>query len=105
MLRNLVASGASGYSTGLFAFNFCYLMLGSFALAGVPLSLDPSGRLAAAANGIMWFAYSGGVAAGGIIADRASVKSIGTFALCGCVFASGAFFYAATEARRSSAHA
>jgi MFS family permease len=97
-----MSTGLSGYAAALFAFNFCYLMLGPFALAGVPSALDPSGRLAATASGIMWLAYSGGVAVGGLIADRASVKGIGLFALYGCVLAGCAFFYAATASRRRS---
>ena len=97
-----ISAGLPGYAAGLFLFNFCYLMLGPFALAGVPSALDPSGRLAAAASGIMWLSYSAGVAAGGLIADRASVKAIGLFALCGCVLAAGAFFYAATTMRKGS---
>jgi predicted MFS family arabinose efflux permease len=92
-----ISTSLVGYAIGLFIFNFCYLMLGPFALAGVPSTLDPSGRLAAAASGFMWLAYAAGVAAGGLIADRASVNAIGTFALCGCIAAAGAFGYAASS--------
>jgi predicted MFS family arabinose efflux permease len=90
-----LSTALPGYAVGLLIFNFCYLLVGPFALAGVPSTLDPSGRLAAAANGLMWLGYSAGVAAGGIIADRASVKVIGAFALCGCVVAAGTFACAA----------
>jgi len=90
-----ISTSLPSYAVGLLIFNFCYLLVGPFALAGVPSTLDPSGRLAAAANGLMWLAYSAGVAAGGFIADRASVKVIGTFALCGCVVAAGTFALAA----------
>jgi len=86
-----ISTGLPSYAVGLLIFNFCYLLIGPFALAGVPSTLDPSGRLAAAANGLMWLAYSAGVAAGGFIADRASVKVIGAFAFCGCVVAAGTF--------------
>jgi predicted MFS family arabinose efflux permease len=90
-----ISTGLMSYTAGLLIFNFCYLLIGPFALAGVPSTLDPSGRLAAAANGLMWLAYSAGVAAGGFIADRANVKAIGAFAFCGCVVAAGTFAYAA----------
>jgi hypothetical protein len=84
-------------------FNFCYLLIGPFALAGVPSTLDPSGRLAATANGLMWLAYSAGVAAGGFIADLSSVKIIGAFAMCGCVVAAGTLAYAAGPRTRGGA--
>jgi predicted MFS family arabinose efflux permease len=90
-----LSTSLAGYTVGLLAFNFCYLMLGPFALAGVPSDLDPSGRLAAVANGTMWLAYSVGVAAGGLIAESTSVSTIGVFALCGCITAAAAFAYAA----------
>jgi MFS family permease len=90
-----MAAGLWTYAAALMIFNFCYLLIGPFALAGVPSALDPSGRLAAAANGLMWLGYSAGVAAGGFIADRTSVKFIGAFALCGCVAAACMFGYAA----------
>src|SRR5208282_6056651 len=80
-----ISTGLAGYAIGLLDLNFCYLMLGPFALVGVPSALDASGRLAAAANGLMWLAYSVGVAVGGLIADRASVREIGTWALVGCI--------------------
>ena len=90
-----ISTGLPTYAGGLMIFNFCYLLIGPFALAGVPSTLDPSGRLAATANGFMWLAYSAGVAAGGFIADLSSVKIIGAFALCGCAVAAGTFAYAA----------
>jgi MFS family permease len=86
-----ISASLTSYAAGLLIFNFCYLLVGPFALAGVPSTLDPSGRLAAAANGLMWLSYSAGVAAGGFIADRANVKIIGAFAFCGCVVAAGTF--------------
>jgi predicted MFS family arabinose efflux permease len=98
--RTTVSTGLSGYAIGLLIFNFCYLLLGPFALAGVPSTLDASGRLAAAANGLMWLAYSVGIAAGGLIADSASVRAIGTFALVGCTVAAGSFTYAARPGQR-----
>jgi predicted MFS family arabinose efflux permease len=90
-----ISTGLPTYAAGLMIFNFCYLLIGPFALAGVPSTLDPSGRLAATANGLMWLAYSAGVAAGGFIADLSSVKIIGAFAMCGCVVAAGTLAYAA----------
>lgn len=90
-----MATDLPTYAAGLMIFNFCYLLIGPFALAGIPSTLDPSGRLAATANGLMWLAYSAGVAAGGFIADLSSVKIIGAFALGGCAVAAGTFAYAA----------
>jgi predicted MFS family arabinose efflux permease len=100
-----ISTGLTSYAAGLVIFNFCYLLIGPFALAGVPSTLDPSGRLAAAANGLMWLAYSAGVAAGGFIADRASVKVIGVFAFCGCVVAAGTFACAARPRQELGTHA
>jgi MFS family permease len=98
-----ISRNLQGYTIGLLIFNFFYLLVGPFALAGVPSTLDPSGRLAAAANGLMWLAYSAGVAAGGFIADRGSVNIIGTFAFGGCAVASVAFACAAGTVDKSSA--
>lgn len=81
------STSLSGYAVGLLLFSFSDIFIGPFALAGIPSTLDPSGRLAAAANGLMWLTYSVGIAVGGFIADRASVKVIGTFGFCGCVVA------------------
>jgi predicted MFS family arabinose efflux permease len=98
--QTTVSTGLPGYAIGLLVFNFCYLLLGPFALAGVPSALDASGRLAAGANGLMWLAYSVGITAGGLIADRASVRAIGTLALVGCTVAAGAFTFAARPDHR-----
>lgn len=96
-----MATGLRTYAAGLMIFNFCYLLIGPFALAGIPSILDPSGRLAATANGLMWLAYSAGVAAGGFIADLSSVKIIGAFALGGCAVAAATFAYAANPPARN----
>lgn len=82
-----VSTSLPGYAIGLLLFSFGDVFIGPFALAGIPSSLDPSGRIAAAANGLMWLAYAAGIAVGGFIADRASVKVIGSFGFCGCVVA------------------
>ena len=80
-----------GFTLGSLTYNFCYLMLGPITVVGVPSTLDTSGRLAAAAGGLMWLAYSIGVTAGGLVADGASVKAIGTLALTACLLAAAAF--------------
>jgi predicted MFS family arabinose efflux permease len=80
-----------GYALGSLTYNFCYLMLGPFSIVGVPSTLDASGRLAAAAGGLMWLAYSIGVTAGGLIADSVSIKAIGILALAACFLAAAAF--------------
>jgi MFS family permease len=85
------ATGLVEYAIGSLTYNFCYLMLGPFTVVGVPSTLDSSGRLAAAAGGLMWLAYAVGVTAGGLIADTASIKSIGTMALTACILAATAF--------------
>jgi hypothetical protein len=49
----------------------------------------------------MWLAYSIGVTAGGLVADGASVKAIGTLALTACLLAAAAFGWV-TRRRRNS---
>jgi predicted MFS family arabinose efflux permease len=80
-----------GYALGSLIYNFFYLMLGPFSIVGVPSTLDASGRLAAAAGGLMWLSYSIGVTAGGLITENANVNAIGTLALTACLAAAAAF--------------
>ena len=60
-----------------------YLRGKTLGLLGVGSIGAETGRLAAA-GGLMWLAYSIGVTSGGIIAERVSVKGIGTLALASC---------------------
>jgi predicted MFS family arabinose efflux permease len=90
-----VATNIATYASGLFVFNFSALMLFPYATVGVPSTLDPTGRLATAATGFAWLAYSCGVTTGGLVADYASIHAIGTLALGVCIVAAVAFAYVA----------
>jgi len=57
------------------------------------LELEPSGRLAVAAGGMMWLSYSAGLTAGGIISDSVNVRAIGQFSLVSCAVAAALFSF------------
>ncbi len=75
------------YAGGLYLYNFVYLFLGPYIIAGTPSALDSSGRLAAAMGGIMFLSYSAGIGTGGFIAELISLKGIGYFAFFTCLLA------------------
>lgn len=79
------------YAGGLFLYNAAYLFLGPYIIAGTAAALDPSGRLAAAMGGIMFFSYSVGIGTGGFIAELISLAGIGILALCTCLLAAPLF--------------
>lgn len=79
------------YAGGLFLYNFAYLFIGPYIIAGIPSSLDSSGRLAATMGGIMFFSYSLGIGTGGYIAEYLSLSGIGILALCSCVISAPLF--------------
>jgi predicted MFS family arabinose efflux permease len=79
------------YAGGLFLYNAAYLFLGPYIIAGSASALDPSGRLASAMGGIMFFSYSVGIGAGGFIADIISLAGIGLLALFTCLLAAPLF--------------
>lgn len=80
------------YAGGLFLYNLAYLFLGPYTIAGISSALDPSGRLAAAVGGIMFFSYSVGIGTGGFIAELISLNGIGYLAFCSCLLAAPLFF-------------
>jgi hypothetical protein len=75
------------YAGGLYLYNFVYLFIGPYIIAGTPSALDPSGRLAAAMGGVMFLSYSVGIGTGGFIAELVSLKGIGFFAFFTCLLA------------------
>ncbi len=79
------------YASGLFLYNFAYLFLGPYIIAGTSSALDPSGRLAAAIGGIMFFSYSIGIGTGGFIVELISLSGIGILALCTCLLSAPLF--------------
>ncbi len=79
------------YAGGLFLYNAAYLFLGPYIIAGSASALDPSGRLASAMGGIMFFSYSVGIGTGGFIADIISLAGIGLLALFTCLIAAPLF--------------
>jgi len=85
------------YAAGLFLYNFAYLFLGPYTIAGISSALDPSGRLAAAVGGVMFFSYSIGIGTGGFIAELISLSGIGILALCTCLLAAPLFAIVTTQ--------
>jgi predicted MFS family arabinose efflux permease len=85
------------YAGGLFLYNAAYLFLGPYIIAGTAAALDPSGRLASAMGGIMFFSYSVGIGTGGFIADFISLAGIGQLALFTCLLAAPLFAIVSTR--------
>ncbi len=75
------------YFVGLMVYNAAYLFIGPYIIAGTASALDPSGRLASTFGGSMFFFYSVGVGAGGLMIDLVSLSAIGWLALIGCLAA------------------
>ena len=85
------------YASAIMLYGVAYLFLGPYIIVGMASALDPSGRLAPACGGVMFFSYSLGIAGGGYIADTFSYAIIGWIALLGCAV-SGILFYANAQA-------
>jgi predicted MFS family arabinose efflux permease len=85
------------YAAGLFLYNAAYLFLGPYTIAGISSALDPSGRLAAAVGGVMFFSYSVGIGTGGFIAELISLSGIGILTLSTCLLAAPLFAIVTTQ--------
>ena len=88
------------YATGLFLYNFFYLFIGPYIIAGTASALDPSGRLAAAMGGIMFLSYSLGIGTGGFIAEQLSLAGIGNLAFISCLLAAPLFVFVSMKLSR-----
>lgn len=102
----LVSSSSSllFYALGLFIYNFAYLFIGPYIIAGSSAALDSSGRLAAAMGGIMFLSYSAGVGTGGYVVEFISLKGIGVFALFTCFIAAPLFMLVSQTLERNDGH-
>ncbi len=91
-LAVMTAEALGMYASAVMLYGLAYLFLGPYIIVGMASALDPSGRLAPACGGVMFFSYSLGIAGGGYIADTFSYATIGWIALVGCAV-SGMLFY------------
>ena len=96
------ASTLELFATGLFIYNFFYLFIGPYIIAGTASALDPSGRLAAAMGGVMFFSYSVGIGTGGFIAELVSLSGIGNLALVSCLLAAPLFVFVSIRLEKTS---
>ncbi len=92
------------FAAGLFTYNFFYLFIGPYIIAGTASALDPSGRLAAAMGGVMFLSYSVGIGTGGFIAELVSLSGIGYLALVSCLLAAPLFVFVSMRLEQGSSN-